>query len=498
MRKWSIFLLRKGGWNELKKSWIENALHQAKKSGASYADIRFEHSKQESMFVKNEKLEAMESSTDQGFGIRVLIEGMWGFSSSNQLEENSVMHTLEEACAIARASSKIAGPSIELAKLAPVKAEIKDQALENPFAVNANEKIELLKTASSNMKIHEEIAVRTANYRARKLSKLFASTEGSWIEQERTESGAGISATAVGNQDVQVRSYPNSFGGDYSTFGYEFIRKMNLQSHAKRIAEEARALLYADPCPQEHLDLIIDGQQLALQVHESIGHPAELDRVLGYEASFAGTSYMTPDKLGHFRIGSEMVNITADATIPGSLGGFGYDDEGVPAQCVYLIKNGIFVGYLNSRESAHHFNQEPMGAMRADGWSKIPIIRMTSINLLPGNSTLDELISGVEHGLFVSGIKSWSIDDKRLNFQFSPEIGWMIKNGKLDKMIKNPSYTGMSPQFWSSCDGIANKDHWHVWGVPNCGKGQPMQIMRVSHGTSPARFRKVKVGVVQS
>jgi TldD protein len=482
----------------LNKSWIEKALHQAQKNGASYADIRFEHSKQESMFVKNEKLEALESSTDQGYGVRVLIEGKWGFSSSNQVNESSLMHTMDEACAIARASSRVPGPSISLAKLASAKAEVKDHAVEDPFAIPVSEKIELLKNASLNMKIHEEIAVRTANYRARNLHKLFASTEGSWIEQVRTETGAGISATAVGNQDVQVRSYPNSFGGDYATFGFEFIRQMKLDSNAKRIAEEARALLYADPCPQEYMDLVIDGQQLALQVHESIGHPAELDRVLGYEASFAGTSYMTPDKLGHFRIGSDLVNITADATIPGSLGGFGYDDEGVPGQCVYLIKNGIFVGYLNSRESAHHFQQEPMGAMRADGWSKIPIIRMTSINLLPGDSTLEELISGIEHGLFVSGIKSWSIDDKRLNFQFSPEIGWMIKNGKIDKIVKNPSYTGMSPQFWGSCDGIANKDHWHVWGVPNCGKGQPMQIMRVSHGTSPARFRKVKVGVVQS
>ncbi len=482
----------------MNKQWIENALHQVKKEGASYGDFRFEESEVESIFVKNDKLEALEKKSDQGFGVRVLINGKWGFASSGTLSEPSLLKTVKEACDIARASAIVGGPPIELADIRQVNVSIPNDAKEDPFKIPLSEKIDYLKQACDLMNIHHEIAIRTANFKARKMRKLFASSEESWIEQDRMETGAGISATAVGNQDVQVRSYPNAFGGDYATFGYEFVREMKLDNHARRLAEEARALIHADQCPQGTMDLIIDHQQLALQIHESIGHPAELDRVLGYEAAFAGTSYMTPEKLGKFRNGSDIVNITADATIPGSLGGFAYDDEGVEGQCVHLVKNGIFTGYLNSRETAHYFNQHPMGSMRADGWSRIPIIRMTSINLLPGDLTLEELIKGIDEGIFVSGIKSWSIDDKRLNFQFSSEIAWLIKNGKIEKMLKNPSYTGTSPEFWSSCDGIANQDHWHIFGVPNCGKGEPMQIMRVSHGASPARFRKVKTGVVQS
>ncbi len=479
------------------KTWIEKALQKARQSGADYADIRFERTDSSSVLIKNDRNEAMKNNSNQGFGIRVLLNGRWGFSSSGEMSETSFEKTAQEACAIAKASALAGGAPIQLAEVKPVQTSIKSEAKENPFDLPLSEIIELLKEACQKMKVHPEIAIRTANFKARKLDKLFASTEGSWIEQERIETGAGISATAVGNQDAQIRSYPNSFGGDYSTFGFEFVREMMLSDHAERIAEEARSLLYADQCPQGAMDLLIDSQQLALQIHESIGHPAELDRVLGYEAAFAGTSYMTPEKLNSFKAGSPMVNITADATIPGSLGGFAFDDEGVPGQCVHIVKDGIFTGYLNSRETAHHFKQHPMGSMRADGWSRIPIIRMTSINLLPGDQTLDELIKGIEHGIFVSGIKGWSIDDKRLNFQFSSEIGWLIKNGKIDKVIKNPSYTGTSPEFWGSCDGIANKDHWHIWGVPNCGKGEPMQTMRVSHGASPARFRKIKVGVVQ-
>ncbi len=480
------------------KTWIEKALQKAKQNGAEYADIRFEHTDSKSVLIKNDQNEALKNNSSHGFGIRVLLNGRWGFSASSEMNEASFEKTAQEACDIAKASAFAAEEPIQLAETKPVRANIKSQAKENPFEIPLSEIIGLLKEACCKMKVHPDIAIRTANYQARKIEKLFASTEGSWIEQERIETGAGISATAVGNQDAQIRSYPNAFGGDYSTFGFEFIRDMMLSEHAEQIAEEARSLLYADSCPQGEMDLLIDSQQLALQIHESIGHPAELDRVLGYEAAFAGTSYMTPEKLNSFQVGSPIVNITADATIPGSLGGFAYDDEGVQGQCINLIKDGIFTGYLNSRETAHHFKQHPMGSMRADGWSRIPIIRMTSINLLPGNQTLDKLIEGIEYGIFVSGIKSWSIDDKRLNFQFSSEIGWLIKNGKIEKVIKNPSYTGISPAFWSSCDGIANKDHWHIWGVPNCGKGEPMQTMRVSHGASPARFRNIRVGVVQS
>ncbi|MCK5848513.1 MAG: TldD/PmbA family protein, partial [Caldisericia bacterium] len=262
-------------------------------------------------------------------------------------------------------------------------------------------------------------------------------------------------------------------------------------------AEEAIALSQASLCPSGTKDVIIMGNQMALQIHESIGHPCELDRVYGYEAAFAGTSYMTTDKLGISQLASTIVDITADATIPGAFGYFGYDDEGVAGQRSYIVQSGVLRGYLNSRETAEIMGVKPMGAMRADGYKNYPLIRMTSVNLEPGNQTLKELISGIDDGILMDGIKSWSIDDRRINFQFGTQFGRVIKNGQLKEVVKNPTYTGVSPEFWNSCDAIGNADLWHLYGVPNCGKGEPGQQMRLSHGTSPARFRNIKVGVIK-
>jgi TldD protein len=244
------------------------------------------------------------------------------------------------------------------------------------------------------------------------------------------------------------------------------------------------------------MDLILDSTQVALQVHESCGHPTELDRVFGTEASFAGTSFLTTDKLGSLRYGSEHVSIDADATAPGGLGTFGYDDEGVPAQNVPLVENGVLVGYLTSRETAPQIGRRSMGSARAWNWSHIPLIRMTNINLRPGDAgSLEDLIADTREGIFMSRNKSWSIDDRRLNFQFGDQAGWLIRNGKRTQLVKNPTYTGITPKFWGSCDAVCGPEAWTLWGLPNCGKGEPMQVGHVGHGAAPARFRGVKVGV---
>jgi len=476
---------------------IAKFLDKALLQGCQYADIRYEESESESLSVKNEKLESLRHNQDRGFGIRVLRNGSWGFSSSSDISEPVMERVLREAIAIANASHLVPGPIVELGNPQQHIATLPHQAIKDPFTIPLSEKIDLLTETTNRMNIGSEIQYRNASLRFRKFHKFFASTEGSRITQERIETGAGLSAIAIGNDDMQTRSYPNSFGGDFSTFGYEFVEEMDLLSHANQYAQEAKLLLFAEQCPEGIKDIVIDGNQLALQVHESIGHPTELDRIYGFEAAYAGTSFLTPDHLNQLQVGSPIVNITADATVPGALGSFAFDDEGVPGQEIYLVKNGLFVGYLNSRETAAMIGMNPIGAMRADRWSRIPLIRMSSINLLPGDKTLDELLSGIEDGLFFSGIKSWSIDDRRLNFQFGPEIAWEIKNGKLGNVVKNPSYIGVTPAFWNSCDGIASKEFYHVWGVPNCGKGEPSQIMCVSHGTAPARFRNVKVGVAR-
>jgi TldD protein len=239
--------------------------------------------------------------------------------------------------------------------------------------------------------------------------------------------------------------------------------------------------------------VILDGQQLSLQVHESVGHPLELDRILGMEAAYAGTSFVRPEDLGRLRYGSEAMSVTADATTPGGLGTFGFDDEGVPAQRTPLVAEGVVAGFLTSRETAARAGSG--GAMRADGWGSMPLIRMTNVHLEPGRGSLDELIADTADGLLLSTNRSWSIDDRRVNFQFGVEAAWEIRGGRLGRLYRNATYDGRTVEFWGSLDAVCGPEAWVVWGVPNCGKGQPFQNARVGHGAAPARFRNVHVGV---
>ncbi|HOJ23444.1 MAG TPA: TldD/PmbA family protein, partial [Armatimonadota bacterium] len=357
------------------------------------------------------------------------------------------------------------------------------------------EKISLLLDADAALRREPRVTVSEARMAFFREEKTFASTEGAYLEQVKTESGAGVAATATESGEAQTRSYPAAFGGDFAAAGYEFIESLDLEQGAETAGQEAAALLDAPQCPSGVTDLILEGQQLALQIHESCGHPVELDRVFGTEASYAGTSFLTTDKLDTFQYGSDAVTLVADATIEGGLGSFAYDDEGVPAQRVPLVEEGIFRGYLSSRETAARIGRTSSGAMRADGWNRIPLIRMTNINLEPGDWSLDEMIEETQEGLLLSTNRSWSIDDKRLNFQFGTEAAWEIRNGRLGRLLKNPTYTGITYQFWRACDAVARREEWRVWGIPNCGKGEPCQVAHVGHGASAARFRGVRVGV---
>ncbi len=471
------------------------ALDVAKTFGATYADIRIIEEQSESIVIKNGRVDEISASTNYGFGVRVLANGAWGFAGSFLVEKPEVERVARLAVEIAKASALLAKQSVELSPVPVVQDRYTSDVQIDPFAVSLEDKLALLSGAEEIVRKTQGVTISSASMHISREKKIFANLEGSYIEQEITESGAALDAVAIQGSDIQERSYPNSHGGDVASAGYEFIQGMLLKENAPRIAEEAVQLLSAKPCPSGELTIILNGDQLALQVHESCGHPVELDRVLGMEASFAGTSFLTLDKLNTFQYGSPIVNINSDATIPRALGTFGYDDEGVPAQRFDIIKNGMFTGYLTSRETAPVLGQNSNGCMRADGWGRLPLVRMTNVSLLPGDSSLEQMIDGVKDGLFLSTNRSWSIDDKRLNFQFATQIGWEIKNGKLGAMIKNPNYTGITPEFWNSCDAIAGKDEWRVWGLANCGKGEPMQVAHVAHGAAPARFRNVKVGV---
>jgi len=477
------------------KTLINRALNTAQVRGATYADARIVHTTTEDITVKNGRPEAIRQREDQGFGVRVIVDGAWGFAASATLTADEVDRVAAQAVTIARASARVKTDDVHLGPLKVHVGTYRTPVQVDPFAVSLETKIALLLAADEAMRGVPGIGVTQANLAFVRVRKTFGSTEGAFIEQDLVESGAGIEALAVAEGEMQQRSYPNSFGRDQRTGGYEVIEEMDLVGNAQRIAEESVQLLSAKQCPPGVRDIILAGDQLALQVHESCGHPTELDRVFGTEAAYAGTSFLTPDKLGTFRYGSDIVNIVADATTPGGLGTFGYDDEGVPAQRSPLVQNGLFVGYLTSRETAARLGLRSNGTMRADGWNRIPIIRMTNINLEPGDWTLEDLIADTEDGIFMQTNKSWSIDDKRLNFQFGVEIAWEIQGGKLGRMLKNATYTGLTPQFWAGCDAICNAEHWRVWGTPNCGKGEPGQVAHVGHGAAPARFRNVRVGV---
>lgn len=478
------------------KELVSRALDLARVLGASYADIRILRQKTEVITVKNGTVEGVSKDEDEGFGVRVLANGAWGFASSYRLEPGEIDRVTALAVRVARASALAKRAEVRLGPAVVSRGSYSTPVRIDPFAISMEDKIALLLRADAAMRSVKGVSLAESSLEFLAIEKLFASSEGSLVEQHLVESGGGIEATAVADGEVQKRSHPNSFGRQQGTAGYEFILDMKLEENAPRIAEEAVRLLTAEQCPSDLVTtLILDPTQLALQVHESCGHPIELDRVMGMESSYAGTSFLTLDKMGGFRYGSDIVNIVADATVLGGLGTFGYDDEGVPAQRVPIVQNGIFLNYLTSRETAADLGQQSNGTMRADGWNRIPLIRMTNINLEPGPWSFEELIADTDDGIYMQTNKSWSIDDRRLNFQFGTEVAWEIRGGKRGRMFKNATYTGITPEFWGGCDAICRE--WNVWGTPNCGKGEPPQVAHVGHGAAAARFRNVRVGVMR-
>jgi TldD protein len=475
---------------------MSRALDSAKMGGAQYGDIRVVENLTESIQVKNGVVEALNFSDSMGFGVRVLVNGAWGFASSRELKDEEIDRVTMQALEIARASGLVRGEKADLGPPVASQGTYQTPIDIDPFTIALEDKLDVLLAADAEMARVDGVRVRQSNLVAISEKKWFANTEGALTEQTIIETGGGIVATAVGESEVQTRSYPNSFGRQQVTAGWEMVLEWDLPGNAERIASEAVALLTADQCPADTITtVILGGDQVALQVHESCGHPIELDRVFGSEAAYAGTSFLTPEKLDNFHYGSEEVNITADSVRPFGLGTFGWDDEGVPAQSTQIVKNGRFVGYLMSRETATKLDRVSNGCMRASSWNRIPIIRMTNVSLEPGEWELEDLIADTDGGIYMGTNRSWSIDDQRYNFQFGTEIGYEIKKGKLGRMLRNCTYTGITPEFWKSCDAVCNQNHWTMWGTPNCGKGQPSQIAHTGHGAAPARFRNLRVGV---
>ena len=460
---------------------------------ARYADIRTTTTHQQHVKVRNGEVDHLSSVVDRAVGVRVLVGNGWGFASSSDTSDASLRATALRALEVAAASNIASTQEITLSDVEPHVATWSSQFEIDPWSIPIEKKIEHLLAATEPMRGDPRIHQVSGEISCYRQEKTFASTIGSFIEQTTTEMGGGIEAVAIDGDEFQRRTYPNPFGGDYQAAGWEFIERLDLPSRAPAIRDEALALLTAPKTPAGRFDLIVGSSQLALQVHESCGHPTELDRALGLEISLAGGSFLQPEMLGSFRYGSDLVNIVADATIPGSIGSFGYDDDGVPAQRFHLIENGMFVGYLTGRDTAPAIGRASNGTVRAETAARIPIIRMTNINLEPGATPLADIIADTKHGIFVDTNKSWSIDDLRLNFQFGCEVAYQIENGRLGRLLRNPLYGGTTPEFWRSCDAVGDRASWQIWGLPNCGKGDPMQTMRVAHGAPAARFRNVEM-----
>jgi TldD protein len=460
-----------------------------------YADARRVLRATEHLSTRNGEVETIAAEASDGVGVRVRVGGAWGFASSSDPGAAGAEDALRRALALAEAQPRV--PPAGLAPAPPARGHWQGRCEHDPFAVPIEAKLELLLAADGALRGDPRVVRASTQCLSARTTKAFASTEGAACTQTLTECGAGIQAAAVEGDELQVRSFPGAHEGGVAAAGWEQVEALDLVSQAPRVADEAVALLSAPACPAGVRTVILHGEQVALQLHESIGHALELDRILGGELSYAGGSWVGVEDLGSLRYGSRALNVTADATVPGGLGSFGWDDEGVAARSLALIREGRLLTALSGRESAAAAGLDASGGCaRADGHTRQPIVRMTNVSLEPGAAgALEELIADTDDGLYLETNRSWSIDDRRLHFQFATEVAREVRRGELGRLYRNPTYAGVTPRFWGALDAVCGPGEWRLWGLLNCGKGEPGQVMHVSHGTAPARFRDVQVGV---
>ncbi len=470
------------------------ALDTASARGAQYADIRFESVQNERIEVRNAVVASLADSQSIGYGIRALVDGAWGFAASEDLTASGIDATAARAVTIARASASIARRRVGEAPPLAYADRFETPMLRDPRTVPLGDRVALLLEAEKALHSTKSIAVGRAWLDLWNTQKYFFSSIGSAIEQRIVQTGSGIQALAVGEGDVQTRTFPGDIGL-YKSGGWEIVEEAQLVENAARIGEEATALLTAPQCPSGTFDIILGGSQMSLQIHESCGHPAELDRVMGWEANFSGTSFLEIGQLGKLKYGSDIVTIVIDNTLAAGMATCGYDDEGTKSVVSDIIRNGVLAGYEMSNDTARTIGRPSNACVRAQSWEFVPMIRMCNLNLLPGDVPFEHLFDDVRDGVYMESNRSWSIDDRRLNFQFGCEIAWEVKSGKRGRMLKNPTYGGITPQFWNACDAIADERSWNAWGTPNCGKGEPMQTGRTTQAAAPARFRGINVGV---
>ena len=461
-----------------------------------YADLRYVELKRSRIRTKNGAFDDSKETFSRGVGFRVLKDGTFGFSATDDLSEKSLFVHLGKAGRIARCLSNIRHAEVRLAKAKPIKTRWAMPIKNDPWSLSLEEKIAPQVEAEKRLKALSIVdsASGLVDFTRKKI--VFISSDGSWIEQTLYRTGGWVyGETWLGSEKIK-RSWPGP-SGLFRAAGYEAIRDLRFEKESVRLAEELKELRKSPEAPTGTFNLILKGSILALQIHETFGHASESDRVYGYEDNFGGRTFLNPGLLHGFPVASPVVNLVSDARLqqgPGA-GSFSFDDEGVPARPIPIIQKGIFTGYLTSRETASFLNQPQSSAnMVAEDWSHYPLIRMTNTNLLPGKGTLKQLIEDTEEGFLLDNELSWSIDEMRLDFQIGAEAGYRIQKGKIKGLVRFPFYHGNTIDFWRSCDRVAGQGEWDFWGFPDCGKGGPYQEAFTGHGLSPARFRNVFFG----
>lgn len=472
---------------------LHAALDAARHLGADYAEARAEDRLTETLRARDTAVERLAQDRDAGWGLRVAVAGGWGFAATSETTPEAAQAVAAEAVAIARASATRRNAPVDLTNMPADQGIYQTAPHTDPFAVPLTERIDLLLAALAAIRAgHERVRVADGELMLVRIEKHFVNSTGADLRQTIVESGFEIGALAVAEDGYSYRrSYANMAQG-----GWEYITGMDLVREGDRVGREAADLVVAPWAPAGPTTAVVGPEMVALLVHESCGHPTELDRVLGWEAAFAGTSFLMPDMLGQFRYGSPHVNITADSLQPSGLGTFGWDDEGTPAQQTPIIREGIFSGYLMGRETAQAIGQKSNGTARATSWGRIPLVRMTNLSLdaAPGGPSLEQMIAGVEHGLYLDTPSSWSLDDKRMNFHFAVEMCREIKNGQLGQLYKSASFQDRTPLFWGRVAAVGGPANWRMYGFPGCAKGEPLQSCHVAHGAAPILVENLIVG----
>lgn len=475
------------------KKLAELAMAELAASRVDYGDVRVEDRSLERITFRNRRLEEAVNVSSEGVGARALVGGCWGFASSTGLGAASVKTAVERAVRIARSGAGRTGAAVRLSDQEPRKGSYASPCLEDPFLVDRKDKIALLEDCAGRMNSDPAISTTYAQIYSERVDRVFASTEGTLVDSRIIHTQPFLTAFAVHGGDAQSRSLQTGA----RAAGWEWIRENDLIGSADRIREEALEKVKADEGPSGVMDLVLDGLNLSLTMHESVGHPTESDRALGWEANMAGRTFLELSDQGSRRYGSDIVNFIADNTMPIGLASWGWDDDGTPCQRWHTVKDGIFQEFGTVRETALLVGRSASrGCCRAQDFGYFPINRQPNFFLEPSKAptTPEELIAGVRNGIFIQGRGSFSIDQNRVNFQFGGDFFREIRDGKLGKPLKKVLYGSRTTEFWGSCDGIADERFFQPMGLLTCGKGEPMQGARMTHGASPARFRGVTVG----